>query len=103
MRARGARLLAAALLVLGVASPVLAQGLFDDAEARRRIDTLRQQLDANQRAIDERLARIESAATDRGALLEISSQLEAMRNDVARMRGQLEVLGNQAEVADKRQ
>src|SRR5258706_4676810 len=93
-----------AILVLGaLAAPALAQGLFDDGEARRRIDTLRQQVDANQRAVEERLGKIESAATDRGAILELSSQLEALRNDIARMRGQLEVLANQAESADKRQ
>jgi tol-pal system protein YbgF len=93
----------AAALGLAAASPVLAQGLFDDAEARRRIDTLRQQVDANQRSIDERLGKIESAASDRGAILELASQLEALRTDIARMRGQLEVLANQAENADKRQ
>ena len=100
---RGRRFALAAALGLAAASPALAQGLFDDTEARRRIDTLRQQVDANQRSIDERLARIESAATDRGAILEVASQLEALRNDIARMRGQLEVLANQAENADKRQ
>jgi tol-pal system protein YbgF len=100
---RGRRFAFAAALGLAAVSPALAQGLFDDGEARRRIDTLRQQVDANQRTIDERLGRIESAATDRGAILELSSQLEALRNDIARMRGQLEVLTNQAESADKRQ
>ena len=93
----------AVALGLAAAAPAFAQGLFDDAEARRRIDTLRQQVDANQRIIDERLGKIESAATDRGAILELASQLEALRTDIARMRGQLEVLANQAESADKRQ
>jgi tol-pal system protein YbgF len=97
------RIGAVAVLAWALASPAFAQGLFDDGEARRRIDTLRQQVDANQRALDERLGKIESAATDRGALLELSSQLEGVRNDIARMRGQLEVLTNQAENADKRQ
>src|SRR5712671_767070 len=92
-----------AVLAWALASPAPAQGLFDDGEARRRIDTLRQQVDANQRTVEERLGKIESAATDRGAILELSSQLEALRTDIARMRGQLEVLANQAESADKRQ
>src|SRR5258708_21620173 len=86
----------AAVLAWALASPALAQGLFDDTEARRRIDTLRQQLDANQRSIDERLGRIESAATDRGAILDLASQPEALRHDVAPIRGQLELLTNQA-------
>src|SRR5258706_3804741 len=98
-----AALAGVAVLAWALASPVLAQGLFDDGGARRRIDALRQQVDANQRIIDERLGKIESAATDRGAVLELSSQLEALRTDIARMRGQLEVLTNQAESVDKRQ
>jgi tol-pal system protein YbgF len=93
----------AALLGGLAASQALGQGLFDDNEARRRIDALRQQLDANQRTVEERLAKIESAATDRGAILELSSQIESLRGELARMRGQIEVLTNQAETADKRQ
>ena len=97
-----------ALLVVAVAGwalalPAQAQGLFDDNEARRRIDTLRQQIDANQRAVEDRLTKIESAATDRGAIIELSSQIGALREELARMRGQVEVLGNQAEIAEKRQ
>lgn len=80
-----------------------AQGLFDDTEARRRVDALRQQLDANQRAVDDRLAKIEAAATDRGGMLELSSQINALRDEIARMRGQMELLANQADNADKRQ
>src|SRR5258706_3320389 len=92
-----------AVLAWALAAPAFGQGLFDDGEARRRIDALRQQVDANQRIVEERLGKIESAATDRGAVLELSSQLEALRSDIARMRGQLEVLANQAQSADKRQ
>ena len=103
MRAVGIRLFLAGVLAASALPSAFAQGLFDDAEARRRIDTLRQQIDANQRSLDERLAKIESTSSNRDALLELSSQLEALRNDTARMRGQLEMLANQAENADKRQ
>lgn len=92
-----------AFLGWAFASQAHAQGLFDDTEARRRIDALRQQLDANQRAIDERLTKIEAAATDRGGMLELSSQIGALRDEIARMRGQMELLANQADNADKRQ
>src|SRR5207342_158313 len=102
MRNKLASALAAVALAAAV-SPAFAQGLFDDNEARRRVELLRQSIEANQRAIDERLTKIEGAATDRSALLELSSQLQAMRDDTARMRGQLEVLANQIETADKRQ
>jgi tol-pal system protein YbgF len=98
---RGRALAVVALWACAV--PALAQGLFDDNEARRRIEVLRQQIDAGQRAMDERFGKIEAAASDRSAVLELASQLEAVRNEMARMRGQMEMLVNQAETADKRQ
>jgi tol-pal system protein YbgF len=103
MRGSLLRKAALAALAAAAASQALAQGLFDDNEARRRIDALRQQVDTNQRTVEERLAKIESAATDRGAILDLSSQIESLKSEIARMRGQLEVLANQAENADKRQ
>jgi len=97
------RLVVAVFTAGMIAAPAFAQGLFDDAEARRRVEVLRQQIEANQRALDERFSRIESAATDRGAILELSGQINAMRDELARMRGQVEVLAHQAELAEKRQ
>ena len=86
-------------------APAFAQGLFDDNEARRRVEALRQQCVEQNRLIEERLTKIETAApaTDRSAMLDLSSQIEALRADIAKMRGQLEVTSNQIEVADKRQ
>ena len=83
-----------------------AQGLFDDNEARRRIETLRQEFSANQREVAEQLKKLDAAvssASDRNALLQLSTQVEALNNQLASMRGQLEVLGNQVETADRRQ
>jgi tol-pal system protein YbgF len=100
------RILAGAVLALAMAAPCFAQGLFDDTEARRRIEALRQQVVENQRILDERISKMETAvagATDRSAVLQLSSQIEALRADIARMRGQLEVVTNQIETADKRQ
>ena len=73
--------------------------LFDDEEARRRIDELRKQVSA----IDERLGRIEASTPERRAILDLAGQLEALRADIARMRGQFEVLLNQTETGEKRQ
>ena len=95
--------LAVIVILCACALPAQAQGFFDDSEARRRIEVLRQQVDAAQKAAEERLGKIEAGAADRGAILELASQLEAIRNEMARMRGQMEVLVNQAETADKRQ
>jgi len=96
----------APLFTLLTAAPAFAQGLFDDNEARRRVEALRQQLQENQRIVDERLSKMETAvsgATDRSAVLELASQIESLRGDIAKMRGQLEVATNQIETADKRQ
>jgi tol-pal system protein YbgF len=94
-------------LALGcaVAFNAAAQGLFDDNEARRRVEVLRQETLANQREVAEQLKKIEAAlagASDRGALIQLATQVETLSNEMARMRGQLEVLGNQAETADRR-
>jgi len=100
------RLLTAAALSLAAAAPSFAQGLFDDNEARRRVEALRQQVVENQRVLDERLSKMETAvagATDRSAVLDLASSIESLRADVAKMRGQLEVVANQIETADKRQ
>jgi len=93
-------LLAAA--VLGWAGTASAQ-LFTDTEMRRRVDDLRQELQANQQRIDARLATIESSAVERRAILDLAGQIEALRADVARSRGQIEVILNQLENSDKRQ
>jgi tol-pal system protein YbgF len=96
----------APLFTLLAAAPCLAQGLFDDNEARRRVEALRQQLLEQNRLVEERMTKVETAvagATDRSAMLDLSSQIEALRGDIAKMRGQLEVATNQIEVADKRQ
>jgi tol-pal system protein YbgF len=106
MRLPAGRLLVGAALACTVAAPCFAQGLFDDNEARRRVEAVRQQVTENQRLTEERLARIEAAvssATDRGAVLELSSQIDALRQELARMRGQIEVMANQVDTADKRQ
>ena len=97
-RAALAAVLAAAftLLAASFTLPAAAQGIFDDNVARSRIEDLRKQLDATAKAIEER------RGDDRRALVELASQIEALRGEIARMRGQLEVLQNQAETTDKR-
>jgi len=97
--------LAVFLLASAVSLPAFAQ-LFDDNEARRRVELLRQQLDAYKKTTEERLVKAEAAAqagADRSAVLELSSQIESLRGDIAKMRGQLEVLANTAETAEARQ
>ena len=59
-------------LVLGCATAfnVAAQGLFDDNEARRRVERLREEMVANQRDVAEQLKKLNDAmagASDRSA------------------------------------
>ena len=93
------------LLAAAAAAPARAQ-LFDDNEARRRVELLRQQLEAYKKSVDERMTKAEStaqAAADRSALLDLASQIETLRGEIAKMRGQLEVIANQADTAEARQ
>ena len=93
------------LLAVAAAAPARAQ-LFDDNEARRRVELLRQQLEAYKKSVDERMTKAESiaqAAADRSALLDLASQIDALRGEIAKMRGQLEVVANQADTAEARQ
>ena len=70
---------AAFLLSWALAVPAFAQ-LFDDNEARRRVELLRQQVEAHRKATDERISKAEAAAAsaaDRSALLDIANQIES--------------------------
>ncbi len=77
-----------------------------DEEARRRIETLRQQVETSQRAIDDRLGKLENSVNSnasRDALIDLSGQIDGLKGDLAKLRGQIEVLMNQQEVAERRQ
>ncbi len=102
-RARAFRLAALCAVALLAFAPGAQAGMFDDEEARARIEQLRKQYEANRTVIDERLGRIEAEVRDRRALVDLANQIEGLKGDIARMRGQVEVLLNQAETADKRQ
>lgn len=97
------RRLAVAFAVLSAAALPAQAGMFDDDEARARIEALRRQVEADRRVLDERFAKIESGLIDRRTIIDLAGQLDALRGEIARMRGQLEVLANQAETAEKRQ
>ena len=57
------RLIAGGVLAMA-AAPAFSQGLFDDNEARKRIANLRSDYEAGQKAMEERLARIDAAIAD---------------------------------------
>lgn len=95
------KLHAALLLGLCLATGAARAGLFDDEEARRDIAALRAQIGANQKAAEERLARIETLVQDRA--IELTKLLDELKQDLARMRGQIELQVNKIETLDRRQ
>src|SRR5579859_5508145 len=101
MRGLTARWLLIGALLAPFAAPHGARAaLFGDDD---KLNALRAQVEANQKAIDERVTKLEATAADRGALLDLSGQIDQLRADLARLRGQLEVLQNQVETGEKRQ
>jgi len=72
-------------------------GVFDDEEARKQIRELRAELT---QTLDTLRQRVDLAAKNQ---LEFANQGEAMRADIARLTGQIEVLLHGLETAQKRQ
>lgn len=70
-------------------------GLFDDDEARKAITDLRAKVDALQQEVNNK--------ADKSAMLDLVNQNEQMRQDIARLRGEVEVLANDLAEAQKRQ
>jgi len=94
------RLFAAACLALASAMPLSASaGILDDNEARKAILDLRTKIDSLSRDVN---ARIDTKA-DKTAALEMVNQNEQMTAEIAKLRGQLEVLSNEIVTAQKRQ
>ncbi len=96
------RILLPALLATCLVAPPARAALFDDEEARKRIDETNQRLTQVQKQLEDRLTALEAQLKSQG-LVEIFSQVEQLKSDVARLRGQIEVLNHELEQAGKRQ
>lgn len=81
-----------AVCLLALAVPARA-GLFDDGEARARVDKLRADVTALQQTVD-------TASKNQ---LDFSNQIESIRTELAKLRGRLEVLENDMQTTQKRQ
>jgi tol-pal system protein YbgF len=96
---------AAALLALGLgASSMASAALFEDDEARRAILDIRQRIEA-QRAEGQRQAedQRQDSAQLRRSLLELQTQIEALRGEIARLNGQNEQLVRDLAEVQRRQ
>ena len=89
-------------LALAMAAHGAHAGLFDDEEARKSIKATTERLDSLQRDLDARLAALDQQIKGLG-LVELFNQVEAIKADVARIRGQVEVLTHELTESQKRQ
>jgi len=76
-------------------------GLFDDEEARKQIAATTAKVDALQRNLEARLADVEAQFKSQG--LDLLRDLEGIKSDLARIRGQIEVLTYELTESQKRQ
>jgi tol-pal system protein YbgF len=92
----------AALAFALAASCSARAGLFDDDEARRRIDQLRQELAQQGKDNEARIQKLEGQLSHIG-VVELVQQIEQLNEQIARLRGQIEVLANENQQLQKRQ
>jgi len=88
----GVKRLSIAVLALAASLPAQA-GLFDDTEARKELLRMREEF-------NQRIATLE--ASNR-AQLELSNQIESLKAEVARLRGEVELLNHNMDSVQKRQ
>lgn len=99
---RGCRKLwqALAACYVGLGAMSAQAGLFDDDEARLRIESLRQEVSEHGKRIDVVTT---TAANATSGQLDLANQIEQLKADMARLRGQTEVLTYDLDTAQKRQ
>jgi tol-pal system protein YbgF len=90
------------LLLIFVAVAPARAALFDDEEARKRIEATNQRLAQLQRQLEDRIAALETQLKAQG-LIELFDQVELVKADAARVRGQFEVLQHELDETQKRQ
>jgi tol-pal system protein YbgF len=107
---RGAARAASRWIVVAVfALPLVARAaLFDDDEARRQISRLKTQIEISQKALEERLSAVaerlsQMDAAGRDRAVDLVQLIDALKQDMAKLRGQIEILVNQAENLDRHQ
>ncbi|MBL0123337.1 MAG: tol-pal system protein YbgF [Betaproteobacteria bacterium] len=95
------------MLVALVAAPMLVPGMnatagvFDE-DARREVRDLRIEIDKKDRDIDGRLQRLDESLKNLG-IIQLLNQIEQLNTEIAKLRGQGEVIANQNDILTKRQ
>jgi len=96
------RALVAALLLAVLAAAPARAALFDDEEARKRIEATNQRVTQLQKQLEDRMLALEAQLKSQG-LVELFNQIELLKADAARLRGQIEVLNFEQAETQKRQ
>jgi len=88
------------MLAIAFATSPARAALFDDDEARKRIDALRVRVEQLEQQLSQRLERLEAKDA---AVIDMFRDVEQIKADIARLRGQYEVIAYELEQAQKRQ
>ena len=91
-----------AVLALAALTHGAHAALFDDDEARKRIAETNNRLTQVQKQLEDRVAALEAQLRS-GGLVDLFNSVEQIKGDIARLRGQVEVLTYELEQAQKRQ
>ena len=106
LRGRLGAAVAPVVLLLAVAAQLTIApahaALFDDDEARKRIESLKGRVDQLESSLSARLGTLEATVKSQG-LVELLHDVEQIKADIAKLRGQYEVLTYELEQAQKRQ
>jgi len=93
---------AAAFALVSLVPQFAHAALFDDEEARKRITATNARIDQLQKDLEDRVAQLERQLKS-GALVDLANNVEGLKSDVAKIRGQIEVLTYELEQSQKRQ
>ena len=94
-----------ALLAIALVAPSAHAQLFSDGEARKAAAEAHARISAmmqTQRSLEERIAGLELQLKS-GGLVDLANQMESLRADMAKLRGQIEVISYELAEAQKRQ
>jgi len=98
MTGRAGRLVA--VLAIAAFAQAASAALFDDEEARARIAETNQRLSQVQKQLEDRVAALEVKTA---GIVEVAREIELLKSDMAKLRGQIEVLVHELGEAQKRQ
>lgn len=95
--------LRSSLIAILFSLPILAHaGLFDDDEARKQIKQLAEKVETQNKDNDTKFLKLDESIKNLG-IIQLLNQIEMLNSEIAKLRGQVEVLANQNELQQKRQ